>query len=162
MYGPFSRGRVGVVIGEGAPSGIWVHALLSGHRPWRYPDARGSDVTVGRCRGGRSQRYLRSASPSGPGHGGIQRAGVRVCQSVRSVVKRKGETVVSRDWWSPVSVIAVIARSVEFGSVRVKCGSSTGTLRGSGVAGRVSLARFNMHACSDIQTIKHKIFKKSY
>ena len=29
--------------------------------------------------------------------------------------------VVSRDWWSPVSLIP---RSVEFGSIRVKCGSS--------------------------------------
>ena len=43
-------------------------------------------------------------------------------RSVRSVVKRRGEVVVSRNWWSPVSVSSVKsrcfrARSVEFGSV---------------------------------------------
>ena len=34
-------GRVGVVLGQGAPSGIWVRALPSGLRPWRYPGGRG-------------------------------------------------------------------------------------------------------------------------
>ena len=34
-------GRVGVVLGQGAPSGIWVHAMPAGPRPWRYPGGRG-------------------------------------------------------------------------------------------------------------------------
>ena len=46
-YGLSSQGGVSVVIGEGAPSGIWVCALPSGLGPWRYPGGRGSGVSVG-------------------------------------------------------------------------------------------------------------------
>ena len=36
-----SRGKVGVILGVDALSGIWVRVLPSGPRPWRYPGGRG-------------------------------------------------------------------------------------------------------------------------